>query len=144
MLFKTEEFIVDLPGDWEQFPGDGDAQFQFESKTLKASVVISYFLVQFGRENMLRAAEVSLAARLEALEKLGPHQLHKNFAEVLDEGPMAHSVLLGQNSDSVFWSEAWATEAKVIHLWVAIEETDLERAQKTIADVVAGFGFYIP
>ena len=144
MIFKTEEFIVDLPGDWEQFPGDSDTQFQLESKALKTSVVISYFLAQFGRENMLKAAHVSLSARLEALEKLGPHQLHKNFAEVLDEGPMAHSVLLGQNSDSVFWSEAWATEAKVLHLWVAVEETDLERAQKIIGDVFAGFSFYIP
>jgi hypothetical protein len=144
VIFETEEFIVDLPGDWEQFPGDGDAQFQFESKALKTSVVISYFLAQFGRENMLRAAQVSLAARLEALEKLGPHQVHENVAELLDEGPMAHSTLLGQNSDSVFWSEAWATEAKVIHLWVAIEETDLERARRIFGDVFAGFSFYIP
>jgi hypothetical protein len=141
---ETAEFILDLPGDWEQFPGDADAQFQFESKALKASIVVSYILVQFPRERLLETAQVSLTARLEALEKLGPHQVHENFAELQDDGPMGHSVLLGQSSDSVFWSEAWTTEAKSLHLWIAVETDDIDEARKIVAEVFAGFSFYLP
>lgn len=144
MRFETSEFILDVPGDWEQFPGDDPEQFQFHSEELGASIVVSWLFAEVPHEKMLKAAQAVLDSRLESLDELGAHRIDENFAEVLDNEPLAHSKQVGQTATGIYRFEGWVTETKFLNLWVGVEGNDVGRAAGIFDSVFGGFNFYVP
>src|SRR5260221_7558324 len=56
VAFDNPEFQLHLGGDWTQVATSDPEQFNFESKTLKTSVVISVLHASIPREKLLAAA----------------------------------------------------------------------------------------
>jgi hypothetical protein len=142
--FETSEFILDVPGDWREFPGDYPEQFSFHWEEFGASIVVSYLFAAIPREKMLEAAQTVLDSRLNTLDELGPHRIDESYAEVLEDEPLAHSKQIGQTGTGIYRFEGWVTEAKFINIWVGVEGDDIGRAARVFDSVFAGFSFYIP
>ena len=144
MRFEAGEFILDVPGDWEQIPGDDAEQLQFHSAGQGASIVVSWLFAEVPRDKMLEAAQAVLASRISSLDQLGAHRLDESFVELLPDEPMAHAKEIGQTGAGIYRFEGWVTEAKFINLWVGVEGDDVGRAGGIFDSVFGGFSFYVP
>jgi hypothetical protein len=144
MKFEADEFVLEIPGDWEFFEGEDPEEFSFHSAGLKASIVISYLHAQVPRDKMLAAAQAVIASRMSNLNDAGPIQVDETIVEMLDEEGMAHARHTGETGTGVFRFESWVTEAKVINLWVGVEDKAPERAMGIFDDIFGGFSFYVP
>jgi len=140
---ETSEFILEVPGDWEQFPGDDAEQLQFHSAELGASIVVSWLFAQVPREKMLEAAQAVLDSRIRSADQLEA-RIDETVVELFDDEPMAHALEIGQTSTGIYRFEGWVTEAKFLSLWVGVEGDDTGRAAGIFKSVFGGFSFYIP
>lgn len=145
MRIETEEFILDLPGEWQQAPSEGPEQFIYESQTLSAAIVVSYIFAAIPAEKMLSAAQTALSSARDTLDQEGPHFVGENYVELFEGPPRtAHWKLAGQTQRNIFRQEGWVTEAKLFNFWAGVADDDQERATTILNDVFAGLNFYFP
>jgi hypothetical protein len=70
--YSYNEFFLDLPEHWRQYPNPEDNTLNWHSPVENASITISADFYQVPDEKALEFADVCLNARHEAMERLAP------------------------------------------------------------------------
>ena len=147
LAFEGTEFQLRLNGDWRQVLGDDPEQFRFTSDEKRTVVVISTLPVRLPPSRLLEVAKRLGETRRKEEQSVPGRKVTfgDSGAELRDDGELGHVAYAGYDDHgTIFRFMGWATEAKLLSLWVSTETTDNALSKRIFEEVFAGFRFYVP
>ena len=149
MTLQHEEFLLQLPGDWQQVESDDPERWNAESRELGSSVVLSIIPRMNLPLSRLRAAAEKLAeARRNSEQAARPGQkivYGDQWIEVKPSGDVVEVAYAGYDeSGMIFRFIGFVTQGKVLSLWVATSGRDNATSKRAFDQAFRGLRFYVP
>jgi len=146
---QRSEFTFSLPADWAQVKGSDPEQWDFESKTLKSSVVLSILPnLNIPKARLAEAAKKFAEIRKDAEQKARPGQkiiYGDEWAELKPSGDVAQVAYAAYDETGmIFRFFGYVTQSKVLSLWVATADRDRESSKRAFDEAARGLKFYVP
>jgi hypothetical protein len=146
---KHHEFVLTLGGDWVQVASSDPDRFNFESKILKSSIVIS---VERGlnvpQARLVEVANKFLEFRLDAERRArtgAQLEFGDKWAKLQPSGDVAELGYAGFDPQgTIFRFLGYVTQQKVVSFWLATESRDSEASGKIFDEAFRGLKFYVP
>jgi hypothetical protein len=145
-----DEFVFTIAGDWKQLASQDPDQFNFESKTLKSTIVISITNgISVPQDRLVDVAKKFLELRVDAEREARAGvtlEFGDSWAKLQPSGDVAELGYAGfdPQSGTVFRFLGYATQRKVVSFWLATESKDTEASRRVFDEAFKGFKFYVP
>jgi len=147
LAFEGRDFQLHLNGDWIEIPDSDPDRRNFTSEGKRTAIVISTTPVRLPRSRLLEAAERLAEARRNGEQAVPGRKVTfgENWVELKADGELGHVAYAGyDDAGTIFRFMGWATEAKILSLWVSTETNDNLFSKRVFDEVFAGFRFYVP
>jgi hypothetical protein len=146
---KNDDFRLALGGDWKQVANQDPKQFNFESKALKSSIVLSITDgMNIPDQRLVEVARKFMEFRIDA-ERQARHgkevQFGDSWVKLQPSGDVVEIGYAGFDpSGTIFRFLGYVTQRKVVSFWLATESTDAKASGAILDEAFKGLKFYVP